>query len=356
MQFLHASTYLIDAKKHGNEFHFLFNKSIVNKDINYFKLLEKSSSRYIFNIKALKSQNISSIKDSEPINIRIAQFNKDTVRIVFENSEKLDLKYRLEKNKLIVKIDNLNKTTSTVKSNSTLIATTQIQNTNQNKLIVIDSGHGGKDPGTLYGKYQEKTVVLKVGLLLGDELKKKGYKVIYTRNKDTYLQLRDRTKIANDKGADVFISLHVNAAPKKNQYNSWQGIETYFLSPARSDRSMSVAELENQSDLEEMDYYSKQTFLNFLNREKIIASHKLAIDIQSFTLSSVKTKYKNAVDGGVREAPFWVLIGAQMPAILLEIGYITNASERERMFSENFQKLLASGIADGIEAYFEKNR
>lgn len=103
-----------------------------------------------------------------------------------------------------------------------------------------------------------------------------------------------------------------------------------------------------------MNYFSKISFLNFLNREKIISSNKLAIDLQSGMLKSVKTNYK-INDGGVREAPFWVLVGALMPAALIEVGYISHPKESKLIANDKYQQALAKGIADGIDAYFAKN-
>ena len=107
--------------------------------------------------------------------------------------------------------------------------------------------------------------------------------------------------------------------------------------------------------MKEMDYFSKQTFLNVFNREKIIAANKLAIDVQQGMLNRLKSKYGGIRDGGVREAPFWVLVGAQMPSILIESGYISNKKERKRMFNSHYQNLLTNGIADGIDSYFMKS-
>ena len=202
---------------------------------------------------------------------------------------------------------------------------------------------------------KEKDIVLNTALKIGNELKKRGYKVFYTRNKDKFINLRDRTKIANDKKADLFLSIHANAAPNDSKAKTAEGLETFFLSPARSQRSKNAAEKENQGDFEEMNYFSKQSILNFLNREKIVSSNKLAIDIQKGVLSQTRKKYK-IVDGGVREAPFWVLVGAQMPAILIEIGYITHPNEGKRIANKNFQELLARGVADGVDGYFYNNR
>ncbi|WP_148822543.1 N-acetylmuramoyl-L-alanine amidase [Campylobacter concisus] len=225
----------------------------------------------------------------------------------------------------------------------------------RNKTIVIDPGHGGTDPGAVNGSLKEKTAVLGVAKKLGEILKSRGYKVYFTRSTDVFINLRSRTKFANDKMADLFVSIHANAAPNAAKAKSMHGIETFFLSPARSERSKNAAALENKSDIEEMNYFSQQTFLNVLNREKIIASNKLGIDIQKEILASARKVYA-ASDGSVREAPFWVLVGALMPAVLVEIGYITHPVEGEKLFDEAYQKALANGIANGIDGYFAKNR
>ncbi len=224
------------------------------------------------------------------------------------------------------------------------------------KIIVVDAGHGGKDGGAQGARgLSEKKVVLQTALKLGKELKARGFKVYYTRTRDKFIQLRSRTRMANKKKADLFVSIHANAAPYKKKYDEMHGVETFFLSPARSKRSKNVAALENKSDITEMDYFSKQTLLHFLNREKIVASNKLGLDIQQAMLNSIRKKYK-VRDGGVREAPFWVLVGAQMPAVLVEIGYITNPIEGKRIASKKYQSLLANGIANGIQSYFAKNK
>ena len=225
----------------------------------------------------------------------------------------------------------------------------------RNKTIVIDPGHGGTDPGAVNGSLKEKTAVLGVAKKLGEILKSRGYKVYFTRSTDVFINLRSRTKFANDKMADLFVSIHANAAPNAAKAKSMHGIETFFLSPARSERSKNAAALENKSDIEEMNYFSQQTFLNVLNREKIIASNKLGIDIQKDILASARKVYA-ASDGSVREAPFWVLVGALMPAVLVEIGYITHPVEGKKLFDEAYQKALANGIANGIDGYFAKNR
>ncbi|MGL2489298.1 N-acetylmuramoyl-L-alanine amidase family protein [Helicobacter pylori] len=235
--------------------------------------------------------------------------------------------------------------------NDTLIKTKR----KKHKKIVLDAGHGGKDCGAMSANLVcEKDIVLEVVKFLHKELKKRGYSVLLTRDKDIYIDLVARTELANKKGADLFISVHANSIPKRSTSNA-HGIETYFLSTARSERARKVAEQENKDDVNLMDYFSKSLLLNSLNTQRLIVSNKLAIDVQYGMLQSVRKNYPDVVDGGVREGPFWVLAGALMPSILIEIGYNSHAIESKRIQSKPYQKILAKGIADGIDSFFSKN-
>ncbi|WP_121285952.1 N-acetylmuramoyl-L-alanine amidase family protein [Helicobacter pylori] len=235
--------------------------------------------------------------------------------------------------------------------NDTLIKTKR----KKHKKIVLDAGHGGKDCGAMSANLVcEKDIVLEVVKFLHKELKKRGYSVLLTRDKDIYIDLVARTELANRKSADLFISVHANSIPKHSTSNA-HGIETYFLSTARSERARKVAEQENKDDVNLMDYFSKSLLLNSLNTQRLIVSNKLAIDVQYGMLQSIRKNYPDVVDGGVREGPFWVLAGALMPSILIEIGYNSHAIESKRIQSKPYQKILAKGIADGIDSFFSKN-
>ncbi|OBV29462.1 hypothetical protein BKN38_02275 [Helicobacter sp. CLO-3] len=221
--------------------------------------------------------------------------------------------------------------------------------------VVIDPGHGGKDCGTLgVNKVCEKNIVLKVAQNLNKELKKRGYVTYMTRDSDVYLNLKERTDFANAKNADLFVSIHANSVPQTAK-KSPKGVETYFLSTARSDRARDVAEQENKDDIEIMNFFSKQTFLNSLNSHRLLASNKLAIDIQYSILKQLRRDYQGITDGGVREGPFWVLAGALMPSVLIEIGYNSSPIEAPRLNDAAYQKSLAIGIADGIDGFVVKN-
>ncbi|GHR03836.1 N-acetylmuramoyl-L-alanine amidase [Helicobacter pylori] len=235
--------------------------------------------------------------------------------------------------------------------NDTLIKTKR----KKHKKIVLDAGHGGKDCGAMSANLVcEKDIVLEVVKFLHKELKKRGYSVLLTRDKDIYIDLVARTELANKKSADLFISVHANSILKRSTSNA-HGIETYFLSTARSERARKVAEQENKDNVNLMDYFSKSLLLNSLNTQRLIVSNKLAIDVQYGMLQSIRKNYPDVVDGGVREGPFWVLAGALMPSILIEIGYNSHAIESKRIQSKPYQKILAKGIADGIDSFFSKN-
>ncbi|GAA7811624.1 N-acetylmuramoyl-L-alanine amidase [Helicobacter pylori] len=238
-----------------------------------------------------------------------------------------------------------------VEKNDTFIKTKR----KKHKKIVLDAGHGGKDCGAMSANLVcEKDIVLEVVKFLHKELKKRGYSVLLTRDKDIYIDLVARTELANKKSADLFISVHANSIPKRSTSNA-HGIETYFLSTARSERARKVAEQENKDNVNLMDYFSKSLLLNSLNTQRLIVSNKLAIDVQYGMLQSIRKNYPDVVDGGVREGPFWVLAGALMPSILIEIGYNSHAIESKRIQSKPYQKILAKGIADGIDSFFSKN-
>lgn len=229
-----------------------------------------------------------------------------------------------------------------------------LENPSKSKKVVVDAGHGGKDCGTKSVEgVCEKMIVLEVAKLLANELKARGYAVYMTRNSDVYIDLRKRTEFANAKNADLFISVHANSMPKDSPKTP-SGVETYFLSPARSERAEQVAKAENQGDIETMSHFATKSFLNTISAFHLVASHKLAIEIQSGILSQVRQKH-DTHDGAVREGPFWVLAGALMPSVLIEIGYASHRDEGKLIATKEYQKLLAKGIANGVDGYFLRN-
>ncbi|EAI4327285.1 N-acetylmuramoyl-L-alanine amidase [Campylobacter upsaliensis] len=349
------SLYIVDVDKSENGVVLKFDEELDEEDFEISNTKDSKFYRQIVSFKGVLGGDRKSYTYGKNA-ITVTQYNPKVVRVVLSSAKEFGLYKDIDDKSLVLAFNEpKNQSFSPVKISPS--KNTLNKNYKAGKIIVLDAGHGGKDSGALSKnkRLKEKDIVLSTTLKIGNELKKRGFKVYYTRTTDKFINLRDRTKIANDRKADLFLSIHANAAPNTSRAKSSEGLETFFLSPARSERSKKAAEKENQGDFEEMNFFSKQSILNFLNREKIVASNKLAIDIQKGVLAKTRTRYK-VVDGGVREAPFWVLVGASMPAILLEIGYITHPSEGERIANKNFQDLLAKGIADGVENYFYHNR
>lgn len=342
-----------------------FDKKMSMKQIDFFTLFNpiKKKHRYVFDIHSsmlIKSKNI---KKDYIEKIKLAQFNPDTLRLVIENSKKIRIRYKTRSKNIEIKIIPLTKkvvkkqpakkvTKNKPTKKSTKKATPQ--RIDRNKVIVIDAGHGGKDPGAVgYRRYKEKTIVLSIANKLKNILKKRGYKIYMTRSRDNFIRLSHRTQYANKKDADLFISIHANAVGRRNAKKA-HGVECYFLSKSRSKKASKVAAKENSADMSDMNRYGKNTFLNFLNHHKILASNKLAIDLQRGMLASLNKHYK-VKDGGVREGPFWVLVGAQMPAVLVEVGFISHPTEAKRLANKTYQQRLAKGLANGVERYFANN-
>jgi N-acetylmuramoyl-L-alanine amidase len=219
---------------------------------------------------------------------------------------------------------------------------------------VIDAGHGGHDCGAQCGGKQEKEVVMQLVQKLYKEFKREGYRVYLTRGSDRFLTLGERTRIADKKDADVFISIHANAIANKSRFEVVEGIETYFLQKTRDEKSQRIAARENASVLQGTDALSKDVIIDsVLNGPKIVESNKLAIDVQRNIMKRVTSRYRDAKDGGVRPAPFYILVGASRPSILVEIGYITNSKERARLFTSDYQERIAEGIVEGVNRYLD---
>jgi N-acetylmuramoyl-L-alanine amidase len=338
-----------------------FNKSYYKRDIQFVRYKNASSYENVFNIKGkYKYTGPTKLEIDGVDKIVVSDNDNNEVKLRIINNYNQKVNYVLNDKELTITTfpkEEKTKETPTSKPaevapQAVAIATPQRAT---NKTIVIDPGHGGDDAGAVGpNKRYEKIINLNVSKNLYSILKQRGYKVYLTRNNDTFIKVMNRTVLANDKNADLFISVHTNSVPKEKA-NEISGIETFFLSPARNERAKRVAALENKSDIREMSDSSKDVFLESLNRPRITASHKLAIDVQAGILQSTRTKYKDINDSGVREGPFWVLVGAQMPSILVELGYVSHPIESKRLYDKSYQQLLANGIANGVDSYFSKN-
>ncbi len=224
-------------------------------------------------------------------------------------------------------------------------------------VIVIDAGHGGHDTGATEAGKREKDLVLHITQKLYKEFRSEGYRVYMTRGSDHFLKLGQRTRIADKKDAQVFISIHANAIADRSRFDDVEGIETYYLQKTRDAKSQRIAARENASVLQGTDSLSQNVIVDsVLNGPKIIESHKLAIDVQRHMVKNLKSEFDKVKDGGVRSAPFYVLVGASRPSILVEVGYITNTKERKRLFDSDYQEEIVEGIVEGVGSYIDNRK
>jgi N-acetylmuramoyl-L-alanine amidase len=218
--------------------------------------------------------------------------------------------------------------------------------------IVIDPGHGGTDfgaPGCIEGVH-EKDIVLSIAKRLYTKIKDRlGCEVILTRSEDRYLSLEERTAIANTNNADLFISIHTNAVKSQKAY----GVETYFLNLATDDESILLAAKENATTTRNISDL-KDTLKDLMQNTKIHESSRLASLMQTAMVSSLNNKYDKIKDKGVKQAPFYVLLGAEMPSILVETSFISNERECRRLVSDDYQEAICDAIIDGIRSYVKE--
>lgn len=216
--------------------------------------------------------------------------------------------------------------------------------------IVLDPGHGGKDPGAIGKKgLKEKDVTLKIGKLLREKLAgKAANKVLMTRETDVYIPLEERTAIANSHDADLFVSIHVNASPRR----AASGVETYILNISADEESKRVAARENATSRRSVG--DLEFILNdLIKTAKTNDSARLAESVHEKLVVNLKANYRDIKSNGVKGAPFYVLVGTKMPSILVEVSFISNPDEEKRLTDERYIKEIVEGIAAGLMHYIE---
>jgi len=213
--------------------------------------------------------------------------------------------------------------------------------------IVIDPGHGGHDPGAKGFGTTEAEIVLDVALRLEKLLKKvSGIDVVLTRREDEYIALQERTAIANREGADLFLSIHVNASTTA----SARGLETYYLNFASNLSAASVAARENAASGQAMGALPDFVKAIALNN-KLDESRDFATFVQHAMMDKAKESNKTVKDLGVKQAPFVVLIGAAMPSVLAEISFVTNSQEAKLLKSTAYRQKIAEGLFNAVRKY-----
>lgn len=341
----------------NGELRLFFSKSLNERDVKHFSL--KNPHREIYDF-----ENTRLAHNRVPLglgnNVRLAQYKPNIVRVVISGytySKPVAYKPLFSKDKYHISLPkNSNILPAKRYEKPEYKSKKVVQNPHRYEHVVIDAGHGGNDSGAIAGGKKEKELVLQIAKRLEKQLKKRGHPVHMTRTKDIFLKLPQRTKIADNKKASVFISIHANSVPKSKQ-NKIQGVETFFLQNTKDAKSQRIAERENRSVLKGTTQLSRNVIIDsVLSGPKIVESNKLAIDVQRRIITNLRTKYRGVKDGGVRHAPFWVLVGASRPSILVEVGYISHPAERKRLFTPRYQELIAEGIAEGVDSYLNNRK
>jgi N-acetylmuramoyl-L-alanine amidase len=281
--------------------------------------------------------------------VRSGQFNPSTVRVVLDTQTAIsDYKVFSLEDPFRVVIDVKSQAASSGPARKAQPSSPGEQGMAGRKRIVIDPGHGGKDPGAISPSgLKEKDIVLQVALMVASRLRENpAYEVILTRDRDVFVPLEERTAIANANDADLFLSIHVNAAPNRQA----RGIETYVLDLTNDKEAMRLAALENASSTRQMNQL-QSILLDLMHNSKLTESVKLAEIVQEEVVEGLGRRQYGINNLGVKKAPFVVLIGAQMPAVLTEVGFLSNAQEEARLRDAHYLAELANHITAGVSRY-----
>jgi len=345
----------ISSKRNGYLIHIYTDEKFPRKNV---KIKEKKGWLYVDivggkvdrksinrKIKSGLFSEIEAIQFSQMVSLAFKLRKNITSKELIFDEESSDIYVNLQMNEDILKED---------------IRNTELEKQRKEWLIdtiVIDPGHGGKDPGAVgYKKLYEKNVVLPVSLKLGKMIKKKmpDVKVVYTRKTDIFIPLWKRTKIANENKGKLFISLHCNASESKKA----NGFETYFLSADKDDRAKSVVLKENESiafegQSDQKRYQGINFILATMAQNAFIKQSQFFASVVQGALAKklVASGMKNR---GVKQGPFWVMVGATMPNILIEMGYISNKHEANFLKQKGNQTKIAQAIYNGIAQYKEQ--
>lgn len=306
-----------------------------------------------------------SVEDGRVEQLRMTDTKGSPSRLVLDLDEQAKQKVavRVSKNQLIIVVPHHEKKFVAVKAKSSKkkpalrvaknSTTSKAQANQKTPVVVLDAGHGGKDYGAKgsHGLF-EKELNLRISKQVQEILLNRyHYKVIMTRKDDTFIELKDRGKIANEHDADLFISIHANAARRK----SAKGIETYYLGSGSNEQARETAERENGDLVHSVaDDAVQEILASLISTTKINDSSRLASIVQKRLHTTMSKKYSGIQNLGVKEGPFFVLHDTNMPSILVEVGFVTNGQEGRKLNNRIYQKWLAECIARGIHEYLEE--
>lgn len=323
----------------------------LSETVEYTKRRLSNPDRLFFDLKSAHIQKEIktnfSVGDGILKSIRAGQYATDTVRVVLDLETMEDFNVIILEDPVRLIID--------VKAKR---LENKEEKTFQKKRVILDPGHGGHDPGAVgKGGLREKDVVLDIALKVRDILSNDPSLDIYlTRDKDVFIPLEERTALAMKKDADLFVSVHANASPNRKA----KGIETYLLNWTNDEEAIRVAARENAISVRTMKEKMKKyrndldTILSDLRRDyKRDESLKLANYVQTSLVTDVGKIHTKTANLGVKQAFFYVLVGASMPSVLAEVSFISNPDEERLLSNEDYRSVIARSIASGITTYFQ---
>jgi N-acetylmuramoyl-L-alanine amidase len=298
--------------------------------------------------------------------VRIAQYRASTVRVVLDLDSIKDYKIFTMSDPFRIVIDVKGERRQEISSTKEVIETAKPEPAPPEKVkpvekskpakfkpgkirrIVVDPGHGGHDPGASSPTgTREKDIVLQIGLKLSQKIREElGIDVVMTRSTDVFIELQERTAIANKVGADLFVSIHANASLNR----AANGIETYYLNLAKTEKAAQLAAKENGTTLEKVSVLQAVLF-DLMANYKLNDSAHLADEVQKSLHKKAQTGYPGVKNLGVKQGPFYVLVGATMPSILVETAFVSNERDEMKLKDPQYQDLTAEGILSGIKGY-----
>jgi N-acetylmuramoyl-L-alanine amidase len=302
---------------------------------------------------ALDSKDPITVDDGLLRQVRVAQFSEDVVRVVLDMTSLYshNVFFLPDPYRLVIDIQGQTAPQPAVavsKAKTVAPPAKAAKPAAGIRKIVLDPGHGGKDPGAIgFGGIAEKDVVLSVARKLARKLRREmGIEVVLTRKDDRFVPLEDRTAIANAEEADLFISLHMNASPNREA----RGLETYYLDNTNDEASIRLAARENgtaRNKLSDLQFILSDMTQNMKLEDSITLAHRL----QASLVGSMARQMADVRNLGVKKALFYVLVGARMPSVLVEMFFITNRSEGRAMAQERYQNAVVDSLYDGIQKY-----
>jgi len=304
-----------------------------------------------------------SIGDGLLKSVRIAQFQAATVRVVLDLDSIKDYKVFTFSEPFRIIVDVKGDRREEISASKEVIETAKPEPEPAEKAkpakfkpgrirrIVIDPGHGGHDPGAVSPSgTREKDIVLQIGLNLAQKIRQElGIDAVMTRSTDVFIELQERTAIANKVGADLFVSIHANASLNRVA----NGIETYYLNLAKTEKAAQLAAKENGTSLEKVSMLQAVLF-DLMANYKLNDSAHLADEVQKALHKKAQTAYPAVKNLGVKQGPFYVLVGATMPSILVETAFLSNEKDEQKLKDPQYQDLTADGILAGIKGYIRK--